>query len=87
MVGYEFCDEFVFLLTKGFLSSLDRSESRKENLVFLNKFIFEVLSQLGYCPVIRSRNQRGVALELHHLILEVGERPVKSFDWLIRLYD
>lgn len=87
LVGYEFRDEAVFALAQEFLSSLDQSESRKENLVFLNRFLFEVLSRLGYCPVIRSSNQKGVALELNHLILEVGERPVKSFNWLIRLYD
>lgn len=87
LVKYEFCDQAIFILSKDFLFSLDGSESRKENLIFLNKFLFEILSQLGYCPVIRSKNQMGVALELHHLILDIGERPVKSFNWLIRLYD
>lgn len=87
LVDYEFRDQTVFALIREFLSSLDQGKSRKEDLILLNKFLFEILSRLGYCPVIRSRRQKGVALELNRLILEVGEKPVKSFAWLIELYD
>lgn len=86
LVKYNFTDQIVFDLISDFFSRLSSSQGQRENLLILNKFLFDLLSHLGYCPIIRSKNQKELINELNTLVLEISEKEIKSFNLLIKLF-
>lgn len=72
-------DEGVFLLACDFLATLEQSANLPDHLLCLNKFLFNLLSHLGYCPVVHCQTQRELIRILNNLVVEVGEREVKGF--------
>lgn len=63
----------------------EKLEEKAKNLIYLNKFLFDLLSHLGYCPILRAKTQRELLQELNNLILEVGEKEIKSFNLLTQI--
>jgi DNA repair protein RecO (recombination protein O) len=85
LTGREFCDFELFELINNFFIHLDQVEGIGEKIICLNKYIFELLSHLGYCPLIKSKTQKQLIRDLHKLILEVGERQIKSYNLLQKI--
>lgn len=79
LVKYDFADEPVFELTENFLGRLSLAPSLPEVLMSVNQFLFDFLSHLGYCPIIRAKNQKALFKDLNDLVQETGERQMKSF--------
>jgi len=87
LVKPDFPDTEVFKILDNFLLELSISETQEASLIFLNKSLFNLLSHLGYCPIIRSKTQKDLIGELNVLITEVCERKVNCFDTLFKIYN
>ena len=79
LIKNDFHDEEVFDLLENLLASLSVGESPRQDLLIVNRFLFNLLSHLGYCPIVRAKNQRELLSVLHRLVVEVSERSVQSF--------
>jgi len=72
-------DADSFAVMSEFFSALSAAGDNREAQLVLNQSLFEFLSRLGYQPRLKARNQQQLTCELHQLILEVGEKELKSF--------
>ncbi|MFA5021303.1 MAG: recombination protein O N-terminal domain-containing protein [Patescibacteria group bacterium] len=75
-------DAASFAVMSEFFSALAAAANSREVQLVLNQSLFYFLSGLGYQPRIKSQNQKQLTHELHQLILEVGEKDLKSFSAL-----
>jgi len=78
-------DRMIFKIVEGFLVELDQAKDSQDSLLVLNKSLFDLLSQLGHCPIALAKSQRQLTHDIHQLILEVGEKEIKSFDLLKKI--
>ncbi len=86
LVKPEFSDISIFQITENLLSALAPSHDFPDDLCALNKSLFELLSHLGYCPIIRAKTQRQLLADLNRLAVDVAEKEIKSFVSLERLF-
>ncbi len=75
-------DQIVFGIMHDFLINLSSACDGRQSHLILNRSLYELLSRLGYQPKLKARNQIQLTHDLHRLILEAGEREVKSYDCL-----
>lgn len=87
LVKYDFEDEFIFELLGKFLTILNRSSSKQDSLIALNKFLYSLLEHLGYKPEIKSLKQRGLIVQFNKLIMIVTEKEMKSYHMLLKFFD
>jgi DNA repair protein RecO (recombination protein O) len=87
LVRYDFSEELVFKIVKKFFFDLDSCDNRRDGLLALNKYLFELLSCLGYQPDIKSSKQKGLIGQFNKLIMEISDREVKSYRLLSKLFD
>jgi len=79
LTDYNFPDEFSFHLTERFLWEIFSADSARPALLILNKFLFELLSHLGYRPRLVAATQKILLADLYQLIMVATDKPVKSF--------
>lgn len=77
-------DEQLYEIIAEFFSALAKAQAGRETHLVLNRALFELLSKLGYQPELKAKSQAQLTNDLHRLILEVGEKEVKSFPLLNR---
>ncbi|MDO8669130.1 MAG: DNA repair protein RecO [Candidatus Buchananbacteria bacterium] len=87
LIKYDFEDDVVFEIITRFLSLLDDGKSKQDDLLCLNKNIFELLDHLGYKPEIKSNKQKGLIAEFNKIVTEIADRQVKSYVMLSKLFD
>ena len=83
LIKFSVGDKSAFAILTNLLSSLDKSEDRKEGLCLLNKSSYELLKHLGYEPQIKAKNQKQLFTDLNRHILEAGEKEIKSFGFML----
>ncbi|MEK7653215.1 MAG: DNA repair protein RecO [Patescibacteria group bacterium] len=86
LIKYDFIDQEVFFLADNFLAELSLAPDAKHGLLILNKSLFGLLSHLGYCPVIRAKTQRQLIIELNNLAVNVGEKEIRTFNSLLKIF-
>lgn len=79
LVKFNWPDQEIFYLLDRSLSALAVSQNQKSIILTLNQSLFDLLKHLGYQPVINSISQRQLLASFNNLILEAGERELKSF--------
>ncbi|HLD28336.1 MAG TPA: DNA repair protein RecO [Patescibacteria group bacterium] len=84
LVKFNFVDKYVFEIIKKFFNELSREKDKKE-LIVLNKYLFDLLSHLGYCLIVRSKTQRELINQLNKLVVEVCEREILSFKYIVKM--
>lgn len=77
----------IFSLMDNFFISLSEAKNNQESHLILNRSLYGLLYQLGYQPRLSAKNQHQLTLDLHRLVMEVGEKEVKSFCFLQRELD
>lgn len=87
LVKYDFEDDVIFEVIIRFITLLDQGKSRQDDLLNLNKSIFELLDHLGYRPEIKSNKQKGLIAQFNKIVMEITDREVKSYYMLSKLFD
>lgn len=87
LVKYDFEDDIIFKIIIKFISLLNQGKSRQDDLLLLNKSIFELLDHLGYRPEIKSNKQKGLIAQFNKIIMEISDREIKSYAMLSKLFD
>lgn len=77
-------DAVVFDILNDFFSALSDAINNRELHLILNQSLYRLLSHLGYQPKLGAKNQSQLTNDLHRLIMEAGEKEVKSFGSLQR---
>lgn len=72
-------DAALFGIIDDFFNNLSTAGSGRESQLALNRSLYALLSRLGYRPKLQAKNQTQLTSDLHRLILEAGEKEVKSF--------
>jgi len=85
LVKYNYPDEFIFHLSDRFLTEIFSLRESRHSLMVLNRFLFELLSHLGYRPKVLAKTQKSLLADLNNLVMEVAEKPLRSFTLLARL--
>jgi DNA repair protein RecO (recombination protein O) len=85
LVVYDFYDKVIFELIEGFFNEIDKAINLNGLTVILNKYLFRLLSHLGYQPQIKSQNQRQLARELCKSVITSSEKELRSESFFIRL--
>jgi DNA repair protein RecO (recombination protein O) len=83
LVRAEAVDRELFDLADNFLFLFSSAESRAATLILLNKFLFKLLSHLGYQPPIKAVSQRQLFNQLHQLAQGIAEKRIKNADFLL----
>lgn len=87
LVKYDFEDDFIFEIIVKFLSLININQNRQDNLLLLNKSLFELLDHLGYRPEIKSNKQKGLIAQFNKVVMEVSDREVKSYEMVSKLFN
>jgi len=85
-VKYDFKDDVVFEILIRFMAQVDQSQNRYDDLLYLNKSLFELLDHLGYRPQLKSSKQKGLITQFNKIIMEISDQEVKSYGMLARLF-
>lgn len=86
-VRFDYNDSIIFDLLSDFLADLARANNRRQSLLVFNAVLFELLSRLGYCPVVREiKNQRQLFELLNNLAIQVVEAEIKNQNLVYRLF-
>lgn len=67
----------IFRLLDGFLADLAISES-SNNLLILNKFLYNLLLHSGYAPKLAAKSQRQLCRQFNAIIEKATEMPMRS---------
>ncbi len=86
LVRFNFPDAQLLLLVRLFFKELQDSPNKSASLIVLNKHLFDLLSHLGYCPLLKAQTQLKLAQELHAVVSMVGEQKINSANLLFQLY-
>lgn len=78
LVVYDHPDGELFELSASFLKSVDDAKNLGELAMVLNKYLFSLLTNLGYQPKIEARNQRQLIGELSRAIIVSSEKELRS---------
>ncbi|MEI6627075.1 MAG: DNA repair protein RecO [bacterium] len=87
LTKYKFPDPEIFVILDGFLQLLNQKSAFREDLIILNRFLFDLLSHLGYQSEIKAKSQKQLLLALNGQVMEVVERPINSFNLLLRFFN
>lgn len=87
LVKYDFEDDVIFKIVVKFISSLDQGQSKQDDLLYLNKSIFELLDHLGYRPPLKSNKQKGLIAQFNKIVMEISDREIKSYVMLSKLFN
>jgi DNA repair protein RecO (recombination protein O) len=87
LIKNDFEDDYVFELLVSFLNFLNNNNTRQEDLLCLNKYLFDLLDHLGYRPQIKAQKQKGLIAQLNSLVSQISDKQVKSYDILAKLFD
>ena len=79
LVDCDYYDKYVFDVLKGFINDLADHDSFKDDVIILNKYLYNLLKYLGYQPVVKSNNQKRLVRELYQAVVAAGEKDVNSF--------
>ncbi|MEK7072642.1 MAG: DNA repair protein RecO [Patescibacteria group bacterium] len=87
LVKYDFEDDVIFEIVVKFISLLDQGKSKQDDLLYLNKSIFELLDHLGYRPQLKSNKQKGLIAQFNKIVMEISDREMKSYAMLSKLFN
>lgn len=82
---YNHKDELIFDLLQSYLADLDCIKTIQDCLFLNNKYLYELLSHLGYRPQIKARNQRGLALQLYRSTVVASEKELILFSYFYNI--
>ncbi len=78
-IRFDYNDPVIFDLLTDFLADLAAISGRRQALLLFNTAVFDLLSRLGYCPVIKSvKSQRQLFRILTDLAIQVAETDIRS---------
>jgi DNA repair protein RecO (recombination protein O) len=86
LTSYDSCDIKLFEISQKFLLSLNDCPSVKAGVVLLNQSLFELLTQVGYQPVVKSTNQRQLISSFNKIIVDASEKEMKSYGFLLKCF-
>ncbi len=87
LVKGQLTDEGIFKIMDEFFTALESCNEKKEKLVCLNIFLYELLKSLGYQPKLDAKNQKVLFSFLNSQITETAESKVYSFASAFSIFD
>ena len=86
-VKFDYTDTVLFEILADFLDGLSSAASREKSLLAFNATVFNILSHLGYCPIIRTiKSQRQLFGALNNLAIQVVEMDLRSKNLVGKLF-
>ena len=77
-------DQELFYLLNNFFVQLNEALDGKQQRLIFNRAAYDLLSHLGWRPQLKSRSQKQLTSELGRLIIEAGDKELKSFSSLLQ---
>jgi len=87
LIKYDFQDIEVYNILLNFLDELSQGgDDREKNILCLNKYLYNLLSHLGYQPKLKAKTQRNLLVELNKAVSEISDQKVNSYDIISKIF-
>lgn len=83
LIGYHHTDKKLFNKIQKFLNLLSGCDN-KNNILVLDKSLYDLLSHLGYRPIEDVSKEKIYIKSLYKMIVNITEKDIKSFDLLFK---